>query len=196
MFGHTDWLWAVLPGNMQRALQPVRHALLRACVLGFGFETPMPVPAPCQVGRHYLAEGWGQQLMTLSDFIATHVQPRDCSKTDGPCNAASLQLGYLAQHPLFEQIPVLRRDIVEPEYCALGKGSVQSVNAWFGPAGTVRGWLHGDTGHGVLLPFTIDWISAAAVTHAVYHVKQGVIQPCMPATLQEWRMCIHSMPKR
>ncbi|KAL3161338.1 hypothetical protein ABBQ32_010236 [Trebouxia sp. C0010 RCD-2024] len=44
--------------------------------------------------------------------------------------------GYLAQHPLFDQIPALRNDIQEPAYCVLGEGEVQSVNAWFGPAGT------------------------------------------------------------
>ena len=27
----------------------------------------------------------------------------------------------------------------QPEYCALGDGALQSINAWFGPAGTVRG---------------------------------------------------------
>ena len=49
----------------------------------------------------------------------------------------SLQVGYLAQHPLFEQIPALAGDIQEPQYCALGEGDVRSVNAWFGPPGTV-----------------------------------------------------------
>ena len=46
-------------------------------------------------------------------------------------------MGYLAQHPLFEQIPELARDIAEPEYCSLGSGDLHSVNAWFGPARTV-----------------------------------------------------------
>ena len=45
--------------------------------------------------------------------------------------------GYLAQHQLFEQIPALARDIMTPEYCALGEGLLQSVNAWLGPTGTV-----------------------------------------------------------
>lgn len=47
-------------------------------------------------------------------------------------------LGYLAQHPLFDQIPALKNDIQEPIYCSLGQGQMQSINAWFGPAGTVR----------------------------------------------------------
>jgi hypothetical protein len=46
--------------------------------------------------------------------------------------------GYLAQHPLFDQIPALAADIREPPYCVLGEGQLQSVNAWFGPPGTVR----------------------------------------------------------
>ena len=46
-------------------------------------------------------------------------------------------MGYLAQHPLFEQIPELASDIAEPEYCSLGSGNLHSVNAWFGPAHTV-----------------------------------------------------------
>ena len=48
------------------------------------------------------------------------------------------EMGYLAQHPLFDQIPELAADIREPAYCALGAGKVQSVNAWLGPPGTVR----------------------------------------------------------
>ena len=44
---------------------------------------------------------------------------------------------YLAQHPLFDQIPQLKADFHEPEYCCLGEGEMQAVNAWFGPASTV-----------------------------------------------------------
>ena len=28
---------------------------------------------PVEVGRHYLADGWGQRLMLLSDFIDCHI---------------------------------------------------------------------------------------------------------------------------
>ena len=32
-----------------------------------------PRTVPVEVGRHYMAEGWGQRLMTLSDFIKLHI---------------------------------------------------------------------------------------------------------------------------
>ena len=56
----------------------------------------------------------------------------------GGAGAGARRRGYLAQHQLFEQIPALARDVAQPEYCALGEGLLQSVNAWLGPAGTVR----------------------------------------------------------
>ena len=193
-----------------------------------------PRTVPVELGKHYLADGWGQQLMLFSDFVKLHVQEEaaqpeplsgqilanDCikasivgfpdgtevskqfqsglaqqtstvfpnadssDKTNHPspslshASAASshqqhanidtgetsshtetqqqsaggggetqhsvpsssvpqVARGYLAQHPLFDQIPGLRNDIHEPAYCALGKGEMQSINAWFGPAGTV-----------------------------------------------------------
>ena len=72
-----------------------------------------------------------------------HCQQAAASKADAECNAAcdtapQAVKGYLAQHPLFDQIPALRNDIQEPAYCILGEGEVQSINAWFGPAGTVN----------------------------------------------------------
>ncbi len=90
---------------------------------------------PVELGDHYLQDGWGQCLMPLRDFIVQHVLGKDPSLGK---EEADKRRGYLAQHPLFEQIPELARDIMEPEYCSLGEGDMQSVNAWFGPASTVR----------------------------------------------------------
>lgn len=115
-----------------------------------------------QVGEHYLAEGWGQQLMTLQQFVERHIAPgagrgtglsgspgakrgqqgqtpaaaggqeqqaRPDDQSQGPQEAQQQHQhqaqeqhqqqqsepaagrGYLAQHPLFDQIPALAADI-------------------------------------------------------------------------------------
>eukprot|EP00884_Botryococcus_braunii_P020764 jgi/Botrbrau1/7371/Bobra.0316s0015.3 len=106
--------------------------------LGYLVRVAGPRTVPIEVGSHYLAEGWGQQLMPLSDFISQHV-----ATTQGDAKSRR----YLAQHPLFEQIPVLKEDVREPPYCVLGE--MQAVNAWFGPSGTVTP-LHTDPYHNLL----------------------------------------------
>jgi len=55
---------------------------------------------------------------------------------------------YLAQYPLFDEIPELREDIEVPEYCDAGKGSLYLINAWIGPKGTVTP-LHCDPHHNI-----------------------------------------------
>ncbi len=92
-----------------------------------------------QVGAHYLADGWGQSLMTLAEFIDRHVVGGPAgggSASDGGGGGGS-GTGYLAQHELFDQIPAMRRDVQEPDFCRLGASGRAAANAWFGPPGTV-----------------------------------------------------------
>ncbi|CAM8919842.1 unnamed protein product [Rhodiola kirilowii] len=93
---------------------------------------------PVEVGKNYLCSEWKQELITFSEFLM-RLQSNDTS--EGPT--------YLAQHPLFDQISELRKDILIPDYCFAGGGKLRSLNAWFGPSGTVTP-LHHDPHHNIL----------------------------------------------
>lgn len=94
---------------------------------------------PVEVGQHYLASGWKQELITISQLLE-----RIQSKEQMPRG-----LTYLAQHPLFDQISQLHGDILVPDYCNASNGQLHAVNAWFGPTGTVTP-LHHDPPHNLL----------------------------------------------
>ncbi|KAM7528899.1 hypothetical protein LguiB_032309 [Lonicera macranthoides] len=94
---------------------------------------------PVEVGKNYLSTEWKQELITFSDFLE-RILHNDCT---------SAVPTYLAQHQLFDQIQELRRDIIIPDYCFAGGGEIRSLNAWFGPAGTVTP-LHHDPHHNIL----------------------------------------------
>jgi hypothetical protein len=134
---------------------------------------------PIELGA-YQSEGFGFCLQTLADFIDGPL--RSCGAvatesasatvvTDGEGTHVHQRSGgdsqpYLAQHPLFDQVPALRQDIRVPDYCYLPTQSPTSdrrdhqeeeeeddddatdvqINAWLGPAGTVS-CLHWDPAH-------------------------------------------------
>uniref|UniRef100_A0A453L4I9 Cupin-like domain-containing protein n=1 Tax=Aegilops tauschii subsp. strangulata TaxID=200361 RepID=A0A453L4I9_AEGTS len=75
---------------------------------------------------------------------------------------------YLAQHPLFEQIKELHEDIMVPDYCYAGGGELQSLNAWFGPHGTVTP-LHHDPHHNILAQ--VSWAGSILDSILVLYPK-------------------------
>lgn len=50
---------------------------------------------PIELGEHYVDPTWSQKLMTVGEFIEAHIVPQMEENTP---------VGYLAQHPLFEQV--------------------------------------------------------------------------------------------
>jgi lysine-specific demethylase 8 len=53
---------------------------------------------PIELGAHYVHPTWSQKLMTVGEFIEAHVEPQI---------EENIPVGYLAQHPLFDQVCIL-----------------------------------------------------------------------------------------
>ena len=75
---------------------------------------------PVELGSSYLDGNWQQNLMTMENFFkidAAHDD--DKSSYMGNTTEQRRQVLYLAQHPLFDQIPAMRKDILTPDFCFL-----------------------------------------------------------------------------
>jgi lysine-specific demethylase 8 len=144
---------------------------------------------PVEVGQHYLSEGWGTQLMPMGQFVRQHLlgagedglaQQAECAAAEGSDGAAAAgrqgRRGYLAQHQLLDQLPVLAADVSTPDYCALGEGELLATNAWLGPAGTVTP-LHTDPHHNLLAQVCgtkYIRLYSPAHTPALYPYQEGL----------------------
>ncbi|KAI5067155.1 hypothetical protein GOP47_0017683, partial [Adiantum capillus-veneris] len=95
---------------------------------------------PVEVGEHYLAPGWKQELMTMEQLLQRFQSPAES----------------LIFHGIHWQIPKLKEDIIVPDYCAATGGELRAVNAWFGPSGTVTP-LHHDPHHNLLSQWQEDF---------------------------------------
>ncbi|KAG6040898.1 hypothetical protein E4U41_006746 [Claviceps citrina] len=138
---------------------------------------------PVEVGRSYVDEGWGQEMLPFREFLARYVvgtgggdagtteqQQQQQHQQQEQQDQDQEQVGYLAQHNLFQQIPSLRNDVSIPDFCwstvpprpAAARGASETrtrapppldeplLNAWFGPARTITP-LHTDGYHNLLV---------------------------------------------
>lgn len=91
-------------------------------------------------------DGLKERLMTLKEFTRKYLSTSSCRLVwpleKSPLTSTQSSIAYLAQHPLFEQIPDLLHDIELPSLC--GEGGPSNVNAWIGTGGT-RTPCHFDT---------------------------------------------------
>ncbi|KAI2619998.1 Clavaminate synthase-like protein [Hypoxylon sp. NC1633] len=123
---------------------------------------------PIEIGRSYVDEGWGQRIVTFGEFLGEYIDPSLVGAKDSPDDengspsAQKRSTAYLAQHPLFTQLPALRKDILVPDYCytappphptdpSMDQPELDEplLNAWFGPPGTITP-LHTDPYHNIL----------------------------------------------
>lgn len=140
---------------------------------------------PVEIGRSYVDEGWGQKIISFGEFLSkyidasipytpssSNVSPFHSSSSSAQPQPSSsdllpekdnTQIAYLAQHPLFLQLPRLRQDILIPDLCYTAPPSHPTdpsqdqpeldspqLNAWFGPPGTITP-LHTDPYHNLLV---------------------------------------------
>jgi len=83
-------------------------ALQRWADLRYFLEIAGERLVPVELGSSYLSVNSGVRLMTLQEFIAEFILAPKAG-----------EIGYLAQHSLFDQIRALREDLIIPDHCSL-----------------------------------------------------------------------------
>lgn len=106
---------------------------------------------PVELGRSEEPQSTGDAAVTLREFVAQYLLPSIADPVPlrllpgEPSSQEAAQLrrrvGYLAQHPLFDQIPALLDDI-SPVVPGVG-AKPKILNAWIGSSGTITS-LHTD----------------------------------------------------
>jgi lysine-specific demethylase 8 len=91
---------------------------------------------PVELGKAYTDDNWGQNLFKFGDFL------QEISKE------SSSTCAYLAQHDLFDQIPMLKNDFSIPDYCSVISDDV-IIKSWIGPKNTISS-MHTDAKHNLL----------------------------------------------
>lgn len=89
---------------------------------------------PIELGRSYDDDDWGQNLFRFGEFI------KEVMTSDDEKNTKTK--AYLAQHDLFDQIPLLKKDFIVPDYCAISSND-PVIKSWIGPKGTISS-MHTD----------------------------------------------------
>ena len=62
---------------------------------------------PVELGSKYSDDNWSQKLMTISDFIHKHILvdgQKSNARVTHSDSTNTVAIGYLAQHPLFDQV--------------------------------------------------------------------------------------------
>ena len=92
---------------------------------------------------------WRETTMLLHSFMKDYMQPSVESRPHA-------EVAYIAQHPLFDQMPSLLSDFDQPE---LMGGTAVQMNAWIGTQGTVTP-LHFDSYDNFLAQVGLSWHEA------------------------------------
>ena len=78
---------------------------------------------------------WRETTMLMHTFMTDYMHP-------STSQAPNAEVAYIAQHPLFDQLPSLIEDYEQPGL--MGDNGAEQMNAWIGTAGTVTP-LHFDS---------------------------------------------------